>query len=405
MTISIKRQGGGGQYIRNDNLDWEEVTTRNETKTRQGRRVLIVPRSLVPLIEMIIDVFHTNADESIQLDQPLIPGLRELNQPKKAGFEHALKNAAGLHRIDLSFDNSGRKGLASHDFRKAINTDLAALDVSVDARSAWLGHSSGNSVNERSYIVKDKALRLERLVAAKIDELIEWEVPEGLMIPTRRRCTERIHKALHADAHFIDTALIEAEWLVDEASVQDVLLVEDISQLSGYSRNQIEGWFRDDLLERVHIRRPGCNEKIGAKSGEVLHLMEVLSQLNTIDDIAKQLSRPYEQVWRWTKSLKITPIERGRLLFIDLAGQEKLRENAKREDRILEESMSLSEVAKTLNLSNSVVALLLKNGNLLEYPEQLLRPGRRIYKSSATKGILGERDDAKKNLKNLSHVS
>lgn len=405
MTISIKRQGGGGQYIRNESLDWEEVITRDETKTRQGRRVLIVPRSLVPLIEKIIEVFHTNEDESVQYDHPLIPGLREINKPKKAGFEHALKNAAGFHRIDLSFDNSVSKDLATHDFRKAINTDLSALDVSVDARSAWLGHASGNTVNERSYIVKDKALRLERLVASKIDELITCEVPEGLMIPTRRRCTERIHKALHIDAHHIDTSLIEAGWLVDEASAQDALLVEDISRLTGYSHNQIERWFRDDLLERVYIRRPGCKEKVGAKSEEVFQLVEVLSQLSTIDDIAKELDRPYEQVWRWTKNLKITPIERGRLLFIDMAGQEKLRENAKREDCILEETMSLSEVAKTLNLSNSMVTLLLKNGILLVHPEQLLRPGRRIYRTSLPETDVIERGRSKKGAKATSHLS
>ena len=125
MTFSIKRRGGDGQYIRNESLDWEEVTTRHETKTRQGRRVLIVPRSLVPLIEKINEVFHTTEDESVRCDNPLIPGLREINKPKKAGFEHALKNAAGLHGIDLSFENSVRKDLAP----RFLEGDDAGLDA------------------------------------------------------------------------------------------------------------------------------------------------------------------------------------------------------------------------------------------------------------------------------------
>jgi integrase len=279
MTIAIRRQGGGGQFERDDDGNPEEVITRDGLKTAFSRRVLVVPAPLVPLIDTVIDIFHRDSDGAVNENQPLIPGLQVIDQPKKAGFTNALKVAAGLHRIDI-------------------------------------GHVAGDSVNETSYVIHDTRLTLVHKVAEAIAEMVATELPEGLMTPTRRRCTNRSQPALAANARRIDSALEEAGWLIEGAAEANVLLFEDIVALTTQPRKRIARWLHEGTLTKVHIPQPGGRPIVGAKASDVQELMELLANRKSIGQLADELGRPYEQIWRWVTIPEVPTILQGTSRFL-----------------------------------------------------------------------------------------
>ena len=378
MTIAIRRQGGGGQFERDDDGNPEEVITRDGLKTAFSRRVLVVPAPLVPLIDTVIDIFHNDPDGAVNETQPLIPGLKVIDQPKKAGFTSALKVAAGLHRIDIGIEDGPVKKIAPHDFRRSINTDLTALGISLDARSAWLGHVAGDSVNETSYVIHDTRLTLVHKVAEAIAEIVATELPEGLMTPTRRRCTNRSQPALAANARQIDSALEEAGWLIEGAAEANVLLFEDIVALTAQPRKRIARWLHEGTLTKVHIPQPGGRPIVGAKASDVQELMELLANRKSIGQLADELDRPYQQIWRWVAILQIPTILQGTSRFLDPKAQKMIRLQAEHETRVSSQSISIAEAAQLLSISTSTVTVLLKNGTLQEDSERALQPGRRL---------------------------
>jgi molybdenum-dependent DNA-binding transcriptional regulator ModE len=69
-------------------------------------------------------------------------------------------------------------------------------------------------------------------------------------------------------------------------------------------------------LTKVHIPQPGGRPIVGAKASDVQELMELLANRKSIGQLADELGRPYEQIWRWVTILEVPTILQGTSRFL-----------------------------------------------------------------------------------------
>lgn len=230
---------GGRKFHTFDGEDVVRTFHKEGMKHGYSERMQMVPRQLMALFEVVIDVFHTNPDTG-QLDAEarLVPGMIANDAGGQETFRLALKRAAadaGVTTVTLNGFSQTTLGLPNpKDLRSSAVTDLEwqqGLDPMALRRYA--GHAPGTDVHALHYVgdrpVDDKMTK----VCEAMERLIDRHLPEGLLIPTARRCTTGSQPLLAARAVDIDARLTQHGWLVtrDHDREDPWLSIDEVADL------------------------------------------------------------------------------------------------------------------------------------------------------------------------------
>lgn len=254
--VLITSQGGGNFEIWNDDGEVETTRRVEHTKTAQSYRVAAVPRPLMALIDLVIDIYHRDANGEVNPDAPLVPGIAKLDGGRDR-YREVLKEAS---------ITDGDTYLCPHELRKSMVRDLThKTGIPGEIRRLLLGHLAGGDVHDRIYnghALDLEPLRkprdeMEAIIAAEIGTLLVpteqiaqfWEghpmrahrdraedmlAERGLLLIDRSGISTeeaglRIGRSPQVVRRYLEQGLLvghkirvvgSAQWVVDEASVQ-----------------------------------------------------------------------------------------------------------------------------------------------------------------------------------------
>lgn len=399
---------GGRQFKTFQDGKTVSSTHKDSMKTELSTRVMPIPAQLMELFTTVVEVFHTDsATGVINADARLVPGLELTDAGGQDSFRAAIKLAAsrvGVARIAASKFDEQILGLPRpKDMRSSVATELAWADLPDLLRKRWLGHAPGSDVHHKHYVLDDPGLTGLMQVAQFLEDEFAREVPLGLLVPTRKRCTTGKQLALAVNAFRIDAQLTERGWLVrgDESDQADPLLtVEEAAGLLGKSPVTVRRFIREGRL---------CGT-LGAATGQAGsgHLvrssvvMDFLAKKNgevTLTDLADELLLPYNRMRNWIIRFELPTMSNGQRGFLLSEKTEKaLRELACTEQRLKSVGVTFVEAAAEMSKDVRVVKARIANGEL----EQLLETGpdgaRYVSRKSLDAVILNSRRVKKRRL-------
>jgi hypothetical protein len=315
MYMDTRRQGGGGQMERNQaTCRYEHVNFLNHTKTKTGFQTLVIPKQLQKCFEVFMDVFHSDFKTQSTSMTPLIPGLTDFHLPKKMSFYNAIKMAASIQGINLAHHSEFQIGLATHDLRRTLNTNLIIAGMSFDDRCIWLDQREDSSVNERTYVLKDKQLVTEKKVSKVIERIIANEIPDGLMMPTHRGIAEQNRKAFSETAKQIDEKLKRAGWLISGSDVQVLSLVEVACYL-GCSRNKVNRLMREGQLRVTEFRKTDGRYARGILQESLNRYMNEKVRLKSYKEISEEYELSYAYLFYHARTKGRPPKMNGRICY------------------------------------------------------------------------------------------
>lgn len=184
--LLVRGQGGRDFRVRDDDGRIVVVQHKERTKTEAGLRVLVLPSSMLELLRVTIEAFHTDPETGdVEETSGLVPGLRTADHSGQLSFREAFETAAaaeGLSTSDLGFR------VSPHLLRKSVATDLAWQPGIEDAvRRRFMGHRASDDVFGRVYTLDHPELTPLAEVASVLDELIRESRPPW---PRTRRTRE-----------------------------------------------------------------------------------------------------------------------------------------------------------------------------------------------------------------------
>jgi hypothetical protein len=125
--------------------------------TRAGRRVVGIPKSIVPALEQHLSKFVGPEPGALVFCGPSGVPLRRSNFGKMSGWPHAVRSI-------------GAEGLHVHDLRHTGNTFGAAGGTGIKDRMARMGHDS-----ERAALIYLRARGADKIITDNFDAHVEAE--------------------------------------------------------------------------------------------------------------------------------------------------------------------------------------------------------------------------------------
>lgn len=359
-VLFIRRQGGK-EFLERGVLGQDRATTSRETtKTPSSVRILPVPASLELLIELVIQVFHTDpVTGQVDPARSLIP---ELNETKNA--QNALRTAVataaksaglvGIGDIDQpAFD--APVGIRPHDMRRSIITDMAHASepFTIELRERWVGHRPGDTVHA-GYVLDSPEMRELARIARQIEEAIDAQLPDGLVIPTTKRCTTRSQRALHADAARIDAMLADAGWLVTADDVSDILDSGRLAQLLGIAAGTARRLLASGEITTVPL--PGGRpDQRGIRVADATELYSTWTAGVPVAELAEELGRSVASIHQKVNAEDWGMTRRGRISILSDSVADKVRAWHAQLQADREHGMGHAEAARLLDVPVSVV--------------------------------------------------
>ncbi|NQU38112.1 MAG: hypothetical protein HQ526_11030, partial [Actinobacteria bacterium] len=376
--VVVVREQGGRRFAMIDRRSGQMSSEATSTtlKSACADRIIVVPKQMKKMIDGVIAVFHTDAEGRVDPDRRLIPGLTRAQEAGQEAFRSALAKAGQQAAIDLAGPEAYRYGaqgsyfeshaqvstVLPHDLRKAIATDVG-WNPSIDplARRRMLGHARGVDVHERVYILDHPEMKSMVKIARKIEKLIKADVPNGLLIPTRQRCTTKNQPALVPIARKVDSALMDLGWLVshDERGAS-VLTSVDVAAVAGVANGTARRWMREGVIPSFldSSGKRFCHlEDVTAfisRFGDDLDLNEISEELGETYAYLYQLLKARDLSFRRVGNRIAVPRETQRALVAHLAVFAELEANA----------LSIESAADRLGLPVTLVERLIRTGQL-----------------------------------------
>lgn len=379
--LRVYRQGGKTWHVRGH--DGEETTTTRveRLKNERSQRVLVIPKQLMELIRVTIDVFHTDpATGEVFNENRLIPGLMVDGVSGQEAFRSALRVAAAKANISVGGAIESALELPiPHDMRKGAITDLAWTDLSERIALRWAGHSPGGDVHNRTYVLDDPSLKPMRKAAKAIERVVKADCPQGILIPTRVRCTTGKQVALAADAARIDAALMDAGWLIATPMVAssgpwcDTAAVATLLEIHPTSARE---WMRANADTEI------------LDGGRFIPLATVLSErksrasLRTLDRLASEIGVDYHSLYQLVRRLHLPCDKVGTSLSIPQVTEDALCEYVAEQDSLSARAMPVADAAAELGLTVGLVDGLIRGGELVVDPVAGPRNARYVTNAS-----------------------
>ncbi len=278
-VVRLHAQGGRGFLVDDSDGQTRTVGDKDELKTVQSYRVLVIPQQLMHLLRVVIHVFHTDAHGTVNDDARLIPPMTT-GLDSQSSFRSALRNAAIAAGVTLGQDPDTLEPLLPrpHDGRAGLVTDLAWDDVDEVARKRWAGHRVGDDVHSRHYVLDDPSLCGPARVAEALEAVLEAEAPDGLLVPTTVSCTTGRQPLLQVRKEHIDRELLDIGW---------TRVAQDDQDRSVLTAAQTATTLRQSMTTIHRWRRAG---RFGATTRNAAghHLFPVADVLRVQDELASQ---------------------------------------------------------------------------------------------------------------------
>lgn len=341
-------------------------------KNTESYRVQIVPPSLMKLIRVVIQVFHTLPDGTVLTDNPLLPGLYRFGAGI-AGYREALAKA-GLNE-DLV--------VGTHDLRKHFCIDVAhKTDLSDAVRRLIVGHAAGDDVHGRVYEGHSSDLTAYIDAARQVEAFVCAEVG-SLLVPTESLPRFGNKHPMHARQKEIEIALRDLGLYGAELDGLTVDEVSDqIDRAATTTRRMIE---RGAIRGGRKINGPNGAECWIVQQDAVDEYLATYDGKCTMHELAERFDLTYHQTRTLLQTLEVTGHEDAatRQILFDEANAITEIELELERVRILDlESMPIAEAEKTLGKRRSTIASWVKAGSLLQWPAALPRDGIRLCRES-----------------------
>lgn len=361
-VIAIERQGGRAFLVYDENGNIVQTTEKDTLKTEGSVRVLVVPRPLMALIRLVVEVFHTDpVTGRIDLDARLVPGLREPHSGGQASFRSALTKALGAAAEDGDIESMFRP----HDLRAGLITDLSTTEVNEIVRRQFVGHLAGTDVHS-SYIRRSRDLSSFEAVADEIEGSILASVG-ALIIPTSSFPQFGRNHPIRPRIDDVRCQLIEAGALtetLDHDSAEPLLDAAEVALELGCHESHARRLMRRGVLpgdDHTGQRRVAFS-KIEAFRA---------AKLPNLRDVAERHQVDYHRLYRTVDQLGIE-LDRDPVtgdFAIDPATEAALLAEVHRVDALRLRACTVADAARRLRRSHTTVRQLLRRRELDIDPE------------------------------------
>ena len=370
MFLFIRRQGGHRlkQFDEYGNVVTEDFKDR--LKTQSSLRMLLVPRPMQRLIDVVVEVFHTDDDGVVDAKARLVPGLKAANAAGGGAFGTALKTAARAAHINVALDPDLYLGMQAKDLRADLVTDLASEDVPAPVRKRYAGHIAGADVHDRRY-VRPTAAQVRKQVAASdaMESLIASEIPSGeLMVPTPVSCTTDNQPDLAARKATLDSRLSACGWLRShvDAHGRPMLTAEQVSTLFKVSERKVREWARESQVDAVFD-----GQRYLYDTDAVLAVARDLAGFVSVKELAEEFGMDRSQLRLMMGRQGIVgqkPLP-GMLQMVNAFDAARLRSMLRHKQEVAQRSLTYAQAARELDISPGLVQPLVDAGLLQVDPE------------------------------------
>lgn len=369
-ALAVKKQGGKKFSHTAPDGTTHTSDDKDDLKTTNSKRVLVVPPILMDLIRMVIAVFHTDAEGVIRQDARLVPGLKRRDAGGQAAFRKALAAAAEAAHVDCTPEEEVIDEVFSctaHDMRRSILSDLDRLEIKGTHTRRFAGHLAGTAVLHRSYLLDDPKLRPARKIAVLIQRELTTDLPVGLIIPTTVRCTTRNQAFLALDGPRIDAQLAELGSLVlmtDEGG-EPLIGTAEAADLWDVTPKTARLWMAEGRVPSIPWGGRGTGQERRVRLSDAMALRERLSTQITLVRLAEEVKTTYHTVYQFVRAQGLELEAWGERDFIvPPATAARLREHYAHQAELHRRAVPYSVAATTLGTSVAAVEQLVEDGTL-----------------------------------------
>ena len=288
--LTLQAQGGRRFWIRDEHGNSVLVDRKEELKTAESVRVLVVPGKLMELLRILIEIFHTDDQGVVDLSARLIPGRRTRNAGGSQAYAANLKGA-----FAAGGDPSvGTDNVSSHDLRASLATDLrwSPAELSEFAQKRYLGHR-GEDVHDRFYVLDHPSMAPQLRIADAIDQEIAEHIGHLLLRYAPMRWTK--DNAFYDQRHEIDQALRSYGLLAD----QDQMTTGQLAEHLEVGQTTVRRWLREGQIEgATRIEGHGPVHYQAAAGAVKAHLEAPAFEGQPLDAVAADLGMTYHQARR-----------------------------------------------------------------------------------------------------------
>lgn len=368
------REQGGSTFTERDLYTRAVVSssTKQELKTTQSFRTIVVPVALMDDIRRFINVFHADADGIVDPDTRLLPGLRTVGEAGAQALWSALKAAAAAANVTSVVWDEQEEPLFEFrpkDGRATSITHVAQIpSVRERDRKRFAGHTPGDDVHSRVYVLDDPELREMKQIARKLDKRIAKQLDGVLMVPSMLRCTTGAQPALALRAAEIDAHLVDLGWLITPTDgAEDLLDAAQIAELLGISTVVARRYLERNVITSRVWKKRGRGSERRAKLPDVVAYKAKRDAHVTLTDLAHELGISYHRVYNFALSRGMKLEDVGYQGSAVAAGdQAAIRAHFRDVEALAASVAAIAEVIERLGLSRTEVNLLIAAGDLVE---------------------------------------
>lgn len=398
-VLLVRGQGGRPFRVRDDEGRVVAVTHKERTKTEAGSRALVLPSTMLELLRVVVEAFHTDPETGdVDETSRLVPGLRTADHSGQLSFREALETAAaaeGLASDDLGFR------VSPHLLRKSVATDLAwQKGIEGAVRRRFLGHRASDDVFGRVYTLDHPELTPLAEVARMLDDLVRRSIG-CLLVPTTRRIRwghehKHLRRAIHAEA-----TLVAAGWFIEPDSSCDPLCdAPRVASELQVAETTARRWMRDGTLSCVIAQDGDGLERRWARLSDTWTLRDRLADRVFLPDLAEELGVRYHELYRLSclMGLELEQHPTSRQFEVPSAAANRLRAEYARVRALHQRSVKLAAAARLLDLAVSTVGLMAKRGELDVDPETDSSNARFVTRASVERCRIARVGDAPRRL-------
>lgn len=361
-VIAVERQGGRAFLVYDENGDVVTTTEKDTLKTEGSVRVIVVPRALMALIQLVIAVFHTDpVTGRVDLAARLVPGLRQPHSGGQASFRSALTKALGAAAEDGDIESLFRP----HDLRAGLITDLTTAEVDEILRRQYVGHRPGSDVHA-GYIRRSRDLSKFEAVADEIERTIVVSVGT-LIIPTSSFPQFGRNHPIRPRLDDVRCQLIEAgaltETLTDDGH-QPLLDAAEVALELGCHESHARRLMRRGVLPTDDRSR---QHRVAFSDLEAFRAAKVPNLRTVADRHAVDYHRLYRIVDQLGIGLERDPVTGD--FAVDERAERALLDEVRRVDALRNRACTVADAARRLRRAHSTVRLLVRRGELVVDPE------------------------------------
>lgn len=408
--VRLREQGGKQVAVRDPETGIITNASSKEGLKTGGERTIPIIEPAAQLFELLIAVFHTDADGNVRAEARMLPGLDKTDEAGEEAVYRQLTKALELRGIKFT----------PHGARAAAIDDLERHQLPDRLQYGYFGHTNPRrSIQDRHCLPALKAEDYLPVVEALTADYVAALGDQVPWVPTSIRQRWNADGRSGIDKDLVDQRLFAAGWLIHTGPSDDPMLeTADIAVILGCSPRTVLRHMKEGQLTRHDIVRRGKRAYPHARTSDVMRLKAELD-LPTIHDVAKSLGMSYSQVWHAIDNLtasaepgddtpdsqqadqvtsstthsdaagrdgsladELTGRAKGTRVRVSAETIERLRADQDHRASVLAAAVTVERASTQLNLPVITVGTLLRTGDLEEIPGPDGRTARYVTRTS-----------------------